>query len=455
MPNPLFQVQTIYIDKTSNERLIGTDGSDNKQTVATINSKSLTFGNIAPGETSETQIVYLKIPNSISVKNIKLSLIDTGGITFSNDIFGIEIYEHVDTNIVPNEYFTGVNIDEISTSPYNISIPNASINSSIYVYLNIRLPLDQQLQTGTIRYKWFFDYADEEIAPKKTFETALTPTWGSEIESFYISDNGNQEEESDENQFYDIFVMSIDQYNSYWRGNLTEENYGTVWRLELNESDISSFQQDIQAGQNYEFWKDRSIYRPINSVRENINDLTQTNRKPAFNAIKGSGFPLNVLNSNMYLRRGTKKWGITISTHAGYLSGIYFSDNMSIDSELEYKFNSTGYLTYLYLFTGTDIEGVYGTNRISNVGNVQPYSIFSEEQNNLVKINSNTADTNLIKLALNKLESYYTLGNRWAFLQTSFFPSSLVVKILKEGYFYPSWYDQKYATTATKRYLLK
>ena len=58
-------VNTIIVSKLG--ELLGTDCSDSRVTLNTINSLALSFGPLAPGEISETVIIYLKVPTVITV----------------------------------------------------------------------------------------------------------------------------------------------------------------------------------------------------------------------------------------------------------------------------------------------------------------------------------------------------------------------------------------------------
>lgn len=156
-PISLKSVDTIRV--TTNGEIIGTDSSDSKGTLNTINSKALSFGPLAPGQTSETMIVYLKVPNSSAINNIKIALIDCGGLTFGETKFCIETYSFLDYNIIPTSEFLGVNSTDDSESIYNVDIANKDWYTSQYVYLNVVIPQGQLLGSGTIKYRWFMDYA--------------------------------------------------------------------------------------------------------------------------------------------------------------------------------------------------------------------------------------------------------------------------------------------------------
>jgi hypothetical protein len=147
MSNPLSTTKTILYKASG--------------TVETVTSKSgvFTFGTIAPGETSNPIIVTLRVPDVDAMGNIKIALIDTGDITFSDSIFGVTSSAALDFNIIPTSYFEGVNTDDSSTNQYNIAIDSLDIHTSKYVYLNIALPRNNLLEPGVIRYKWYFDYA--------------------------------------------------------------------------------------------------------------------------------------------------------------------------------------------------------------------------------------------------------------------------------------------------------
>ena len=156
-PLPLKNVETILV--TRNGETIGTDSSDSKGTLKTINAEALSFGSVAPGETSETFIIYLKVPSSSAINNIRLGVRNCGDLDFSQIKIGVEIRDSLAYNIIPSSYFMGINETDDPNSPYNISMGNRGLYSSQYVYLNLFLPLGQELGTGTIRFRWFFDYA--------------------------------------------------------------------------------------------------------------------------------------------------------------------------------------------------------------------------------------------------------------------------------------------------------
>ena len=152
----LESVDTMVV--TSTIENIGTDSSDSKGTLKTINSMALSFGPLAPGETSPTSIIYLKVPQAVALNNIKLALIDSGGLTFENTTFGVEIQPFIDYNIIPSEEFSGVNETKDVDSLYNVSVSSRDLQNSNYVYLNVSIPIGELFGTGTVRYKWFFDY---------------------------------------------------------------------------------------------------------------------------------------------------------------------------------------------------------------------------------------------------------------------------------------------------------
>ena len=153
----LESVKTVVI--YNGEGLDKTNSSDSKGTLPTTYANALTFGNLAPGETSNTLIIYLNVPSAIAITNIRLGLMEAGGIDLQAETFGVDSNISLDTNFVPDSYFTALNKTDESTNEHNIDIGNKDYYTSEYVYLNVSLPLDQDLGTGVIRYKWFFDYA--------------------------------------------------------------------------------------------------------------------------------------------------------------------------------------------------------------------------------------------------------------------------------------------------------
>jgi len=134
--------------------------SDSPQTNGTSFAIAFNFGTIAPGETSKTIAVALNIPHASVIQNIKLALTDTGGIEFTDDIFGITTSSELRADIIPISYFKGINIDNSELNAYNVVIGNRNFSKSNYVYLNVQLPTDNFLGSGIIKFKWFFDYAN-------------------------------------------------------------------------------------------------------------------------------------------------------------------------------------------------------------------------------------------------------------------------------------------------------
>jgi len=123
-------------------------------------SGALHFGTIGPGEESRIVIVAFRFKTVKAFTNIKIGLINTGGLSFTNDLFGITTSPAFDTNLVPDEYFEGVNSTGLASNEYNIDVDNRTSTVSEYVYLNINLPANANFGAGVVRYKWFFDYDD-------------------------------------------------------------------------------------------------------------------------------------------------------------------------------------------------------------------------------------------------------------------------------------------------------
>ena len=157
-PRPLSLkiVETILVSPSG--LAYGNDGSDSKGTLTTLNSSSLAFGPLSSGETSETKIIFLSVPYSKTIDNIKIALVDTGGITFANNIFGVDSRSYIDYNIVPSSFFQGLNVNG-ALDTNNIVVNNRDNLSSQYVYLNVNMPSGTAIGSGVIRLKWFFDWA--------------------------------------------------------------------------------------------------------------------------------------------------------------------------------------------------------------------------------------------------------------------------------------------------------
>ena len=130
----------------------------NKVSINTLDAKALTFGMVAPKESSQTSIIQLFVPDVAAITNIRLALIDTGGIVFGPSTFGVDSRSFVDENVVPESFFLGVS-DKSVNSIYNVPVTNLNRLSSEYIYININIPIGQDFIAGTIRYQWLFDFA--------------------------------------------------------------------------------------------------------------------------------------------------------------------------------------------------------------------------------------------------------------------------------------------------------
>jgi len=158
---PLFIVNTIFYKKIGGSfvTLEQTDCSDSSQTGGTPFSNAFNFGTLAPGETSQTVILSLNVPNVNAINNIRLALINNGGITFTTSTFGVGTSAEIRSDIRPTSYFQEINVDKVATSSYNIPVANLDYFNSEYVYLNIKLPQNNFLGQGVVRYCWFWDYS--------------------------------------------------------------------------------------------------------------------------------------------------------------------------------------------------------------------------------------------------------------------------------------------------------
>jgi hypothetical protein len=133
------------------------DDIDNVLNLSKINN--IDFGPLSPGEISSTAIMYLNIANATQIGNISIGLTNIGSLTFSECTFGVDTLDYLDYNYVPQNSFSGINSSRDPASFYNISVPNSKLNTSQYVYLNIKLTNRIKFKVaGTVRYKWFFNY---------------------------------------------------------------------------------------------------------------------------------------------------------------------------------------------------------------------------------------------------------------------------------------------------------
>jgi len=156
--SPLEVVQTVLVDSNNNELEVS-NGSSNRRTNDTSFAHAFSFGTIAPGEACEPIVTFLRVPYSTAIGNVKIALIDSGGVPVQATTFGLAHSSILLPDVEPTNYFQGVNDDDLSTNSFNISVGNKRNTESEYVYLFLNLPRNSQIETGVIRYKWFFDYA--------------------------------------------------------------------------------------------------------------------------------------------------------------------------------------------------------------------------------------------------------------------------------------------------------
>jgi hypothetical protein len=169
--NTLRLVETIEFTREKQKSI--QNGSDSKSTYNTIDSNSLSIGNLAPGALSEVKIISLSVPYTLGINNIKIGLISSGDIIFANNIFGIGSLSYLDYNYKPSAYFQGVNVNKLPDSIYNFEIANNGRTKSQYVYLNMSLPSNYAFVGDTIRFKWFFDYVSSSSI-QTTIETTTS-----------------------------------------------------------------------------------------------------------------------------------------------------------------------------------------------------------------------------------------------------------------------------------------
>ena len=122
----------------------------NKIPVNTLSAEASSFGMLAPKEISQVNIYQLSVPDVAAISNIRLALIDTGGIVFNNSTFGVDTRTFLDPYVKPETFFQGVS-DKTAESPYNFSVNNLNRFASVFVYLNVKIPIAQDFIAGTIR----------------------------------------------------------------------------------------------------------------------------------------------------------------------------------------------------------------------------------------------------------------------------------------------------------------
>lgn len=178
---PLSVVETVRVNLSGNELEIS-DASSNSETIKTALARSFSFGTVPPGGESSPVITFLRVPCVRAIGNVQIALINTGSIPFQNGIFGITTLATLQSNVIPQQYFQGVNTDDSINNSYNISLNVKNVTESDYVYLFINMPSDSNFGNSIIRYKWFFDFSGyavsqiEEVTTTTTTEAAVTTT---------------------------------------------------------------------------------------------------------------------------------------------------------------------------------------------------------------------------------------------------------------------------------------
>lgn len=120
---------------------------------------SFSFGWIPPGEISKTLIAYLKIPNITGIGKINIGLTNIGNLSFLPNTFGCEPLPIIDTNHSPTTFFSQLN-NSFNKNSNNILVPTRNSNESYYVYLNVNFSNSSFGWNGTIKYRWYIDYAN-------------------------------------------------------------------------------------------------------------------------------------------------------------------------------------------------------------------------------------------------------------------------------------------------------
>lgn len=160
---PLAVVKTSLYRKINGKfvEALYTDASNSDETKNQLFAQALDFGTLAPGETSETIAISLNVPYCKAIANIRLGLISVGDLAFTTETFGVTSSIELRDDIIPEDYFLGINTTDPTQldTDYTISIPNNNNFRSTYVYLNIKLPTNQNLGRGLVKYKWYFAYA--------------------------------------------------------------------------------------------------------------------------------------------------------------------------------------------------------------------------------------------------------------------------------------------------------
>lgn len=137
------------------------------------NIQSLSFGRVAQGMTSACKVIDFIFTGISVASNIKLGLVNTGGITAnempedigsdgsaSNGMFGIEHSSSFDPEIARGplkRHFAGANASGLSTDSNNVVVGKRDSLTSQFIYLDIETPSNETgMKGGT--YRLFFDF---------------------------------------------------------------------------------------------------------------------------------------------------------------------------------------------------------------------------------------------------------------------------------------------------------
>lgn len=135
------------------------------------NVSSLSFGNMAAGSHSATKVVDIAFTDVVSVDNVKIGVVNDGGITMADDSGDINAdgsatngrigIEHTTAFVADKtvaRHFAGVNTNGAANNEYNVEVGTRNETTSQFVYLDIQ-PGTNSEGSGSIVYKVFFDFS--------------------------------------------------------------------------------------------------------------------------------------------------------------------------------------------------------------------------------------------------------------------------------------------------------
>lgn len=125
--------------------------------VNTYETITLSFDSVAPGSRSKTLGVQLAAI-STPIKNIKLGVINIGGLSWEEGIISYELLDFFDQGRYLSNTMPGINTSGSYGSVNNVAVGSISPYRSQVVHLNLNIGEQSRLTNTCLEFKWFFNF---------------------------------------------------------------------------------------------------------------------------------------------------------------------------------------------------------------------------------------------------------------------------------------------------------